>query len=47
VRSRRSTANRVLTILKAALNYAYHEGHAVSDEAWRKVKPFREVDTAI
>lgn len=47
VRSRRSTANRVLTILKAALNYAYHEGHVTSDEAWRKVKPFREVDTAV
>lgn len=47
VRSRRSTANRVLTILKAALNYAYHEGHTTSDERWRKVKPFREVDTAV
>ncbi len=47
VRSRRSTANRILTILKAALNYAYHEGHVTSDEAWRKVKPFREVDTAV
>ncbi len=47
VRSRRSTANRVLTILKAALNYAYHEGHVTADEAWRRVKPFREVDTAV
>jgi integrase len=36
-----------LTILKAALNHAYHEGHAGSDEAWRKVKPFREVDAAV
>ena len=46
-RARRSTANRVLTILKAALNHAYHEGRIGTDEAWRKVKPFREVDTPI
>jgi hypothetical protein len=26
VRKRRSTANRLLTILKAALNHAYHDG---------------------
>jgi integrase len=47
VRARRSTANRILTILKAALNYAFHEGRVASDEAWRKVKPFREVDAAV
>lgn len=47
VRARRATANRVLTVLKAALNHAYHEKHAASDEAWRKVKPFREVDAAV
>jgi integrase len=47
VRARRSTANRILTILKAALNHAYHEGHIASYEAWRKVKPFREVDTPV
>jgi integrase len=47
VRARRSTANRILTILKAALNHAYHEGRVMSDEAWRKVKPFREVDTPV
>src|SRR5262249_10840254 len=40
IRRRRSTANRLLTILKAALNHAFHEGHAASDNAWRKVKPF-------
>ena len=44
VRARRATANRLLTILKAALNYAFHEGRVGSDEAWRKVKPFREAD---
>jgi hypothetical protein len=41
VRRRRSTANRVLTILNAALNHAFNEGHIDSDDAWRKVKPFR------
>lgn len=47
VRARRSTANRTLTVLKAALNHAYHEGMVSSDEAWRKAKPFREVDAAV
>ena len=46
VRARRATANRVLTILKAALNRAFQEGKAVSDEAWRRVKPYREADAA-
>src|SRR4051812_47801701 len=32
VRARRSTANRLLTILKAALNQAFHDGKAPSDE---------------
>lgn len=45
-RSRRATANRVLTILKAALNLAFHDGRAPSDEPWRKVKPFKSVDVA-
>jgi integrase len=47
VRARRSTANRLLTVLKAALNHAFHEGRAFADEPWRKVKPFREVDSAV
>jgi integrase len=47
VRARRATANRVLTILKAALNHAFGEGHVASDEAWRKVKPFREADAPV
>ena len=47
VRARRASANRILTILKAALNHAYHESHIASDEAWRKAKPFREVDSAV
>lgn len=47
VRRRRATANRVLTILKAALNYAWKEGKVVSDSAWRKVRPFRNVDAPV
>lgn len=43
-RKRQASANRILTILKAALNRAYHEGEAESDHAWRKVKPFEKVD---
>jgi integrase len=47
VRARRATANRTLTVLKAALNHAYHESRVASDEAWRKVRPFREADAPI
>jgi integrase len=39
-RRRRASANRVLTILKAALNHAWREGHVASDTEWRRVKPF-------
>jgi integrase len=39
-RRRRSSANRVLAILKAALNHAWREGHVASDAEWRRVKPF-------
>ena len=45
-RARRSTANRVLTILKAALSLAYREGRTPTDDAWRRVKPFAKVDAA-
>ena len=45
-RRRRATANRTLTVLKAALNHAFQEGRVQSDVAWRRVKPFREVDAA-
>jgi integrase len=46
VRRRRATANRVLTVLKAALNHAWKTGHVASDDAWRRVKPFKAVETA-
>lgn len=45
-RARRATANRTLTVLKAALNHAWREGKAASDEAWRRVKPLAEADAA-
>jgi len=46
IRKRRATANRILTVLKAALNHAWKAGHVPSDAAWRRTKPFRGVDTA-
>ncbi|MGO4126614.1 tyrosine-type recombinase/integrase [Inquilinus sp. YAF38] len=39
-RARRDSANRVLTILKAALNHAWREGKVIDDGPWRKVRPF-------
>ncbi len=39
-RARRATANRTVSVLKAALNLAYREGRATSDDAWRRVRPF-------
>jgi integrase len=46
IRKRRATANRILTVLKAALNHAWKSGHVATDDAWRRVKPFRAVETA-
>lgn len=43
-RSRRSSANRILTILKAALNVAYRNEKIADDNAWRRVRPFAKVD---
>jgi len=43
-RKRRASANRVLTILKAALNHAFEEGRVPSDVEWRRVTPFEQVD---
>jgi integrase len=45
-RRRRSTANRILTVLKAALNHQFNEGHVTSDVEWRRVAPFESVDAA-
>jgi integrase len=46
IRRRRSSANRTLTVLKAALNRAWREGKVRSDDAWRRVEPFEEADAA-
>lgn len=45
-RKRKSTANRDLTVLKAALNLAYANERIGTDRAWRTVKPFKNVDAA-
>jgi integrase len=45
-RKRRSSANRVYTVLRAALNMAFVDEHAASDAAWRRVKPLAEADAA-
>ncbi len=46
IRRRRASANRTLTVLKAALNRAWREGKIPSDEVWRRVEPFEEADAA-
>jgi integrase len=45
-RRRRTTANRTLTILRAALNHAFNEHRIANNAAWRRVKPFRGVESA-
>jgi integrase len=45
-RRRRSSANRILTILKAALNRKWRDGQIASDAAWRRVEPFEGVESA-
>jgi integrase len=44
IRRRQVSANRILGLLKAALNHAFNEGKALSDSEWRKVKPFPKVN---
>jgi integrase len=46
-RARKDSANRVLTVLKAALNHALaYRRASVSGEAWREVKPYAGVSEA-
>lgn len=45
-RARRASANRILNVLKAMLNSAFHNGLVADDSSWRKVKPFPKVDEA-
>lgn len=46
IRRRKASANRILTVLKAALNHAWHYRKVDSDSGWRAVKPFEDVDDA-
>jgi integrase len=41
LRKRRSSADRVWTIFRSALNQAFREGKVTSDQAWRRVKPYK------
>jgi len=45
-RKRQSTANRILTVLKAALNHAWRNDKVEHPGAWQKVKAFHGVDAA-
>jgi len=45
-RARRATANRQLTVLKAALNKSWRDGKVASNSAWARVAPFRGVNVA-
>jgi integrase len=45
LQARQSTANRCLTVLKAALNYAKQETRRIgTSAAWEDVKPFKNAD---
>lgn len=44
VRRRRSTANRMLNLLRAALNHAWREGAICDPDTWRRIRPFRETE---
>lgn len=46
IRRRRDTANRTLTTLKAALNWAFNHRLISDDTAWRLVKPYRGTTAA-
>lgn len=46
-RSRKSTANRFLTVFKAMLNKAYEDGLVSTNDAWKRVKPFADVDEPV
>ena len=44
VRRRRASANRIFTILRAALNLAHGHSKVLSREGWDGVKPYRETN---
>lgn len=45
VRKRKSSANRIFAVLRAALNRAWQDGKVPHRDAWARVKPFKNVDT--
>ncbi|HVM78867.1 MAG TPA: site-specific integrase [Stellaceae bacterium] len=45
-RRRKVTANRIWAVLRASLNHAFRTGKISTDVAWRRIRPFREVDKA-
>lgn len=45
-RARRATVNRIIGILKAALNKAFNDGLVNEDVEWRRFKPFEKVHAA-
>ena len=45
-RARRSSADRIWTTLRAALNHAFAENKVASAAEWKRVKPFKGVDAA-
>jgi integrase len=46
VRKRRASANRMLAILRAALNFAFEEKKVANASEWQRVKPFEQVNIA-
>ena len=45
-RRRQVTANRTLSVLKAALNHAFQDGKVRTDAAWRRVRSFKAAEQA-
>lgn len=45
-RARKDTANRILTNLRAALNFAHQSGKVTGPTLWREVKKFKNAGTA-
>jgi integrase len=44
MRKRHATANRIFTVLRAGLNFAYKRGKVSTRAAWDRVTPFASVD---
>lgn len=46
-RRRQASANRVFNSLRACLNHAWREGKVETDQAWRRVPAFRNVEAPV